>query len=325
MPTAAEAVPEANGAATLTTDLRPPESIRPHPDNPRGHIDLNDPALLELAADIRVKGIVQPIVITPDGWILAGHRRQAAAMLANQELVPVVVRELGKMEHAEDYFISENELRKDLTLLQLAKALKHLHAKLERQTRRAVTFGDLSRRVNLGTDKISKLFLILDMPESVQKLYDRNDLPIGSVRVLYRLVKHPQACEEIAAKVASRAISSNSLEAVVRRKLELLAAEGEALQVAARQPRIDRIQGRGRVNHVTDGPPPVTRAIAVKSLAENRVNSITMGDVLRVMETCCSNCELLGVDVCKVCPLPKFAHGLVGRSEKPAGWRGSDA
>src|SRR6266481_4601721 len=82
----------------------PIDMIIPNPDQPRRHFDPD--RLAELAASIREKGIIQPIVVRPrtsakgEGTyeILAGERRWRAAQLAGLHVVPVVLREV---DHAE--------------------------------------------------------------------------------------------------------------------------------------------------------------------------------------------------------------------------------
>jgi hypothetical protein len=69
------------------------ESIRPSPDNDKLYrpVDTSDPEIIRLAESIRQNGILEPLIITLDDYILSGHRRYAAAMLAGLEMVPVRV------------------------------------------------------------------------------------------------------------------------------------------------------------------------------------------------------------------------------------------
>ena len=55
--------------------------------------------LAELAESIRTKGLVQPIVVRPNGMsggyeIVAGERRWRAAQKAGMHTIPVIIREL---------------------------------------------------------------------------------------------------------------------------------------------------------------------------------------------------------------------------------------
>jgi len=73
----------------------PVDAIRPNPHQPRRHFDPE--ALEELAASVRVHGVVQPVVVVPadQGYVLvAGERRWRAARLAGLTEVPALVRQL---------------------------------------------------------------------------------------------------------------------------------------------------------------------------------------------------------------------------------------
>jgi hypothetical protein len=64
--------------------------IRPSPENDNLYrpVDTNDPDIRSLAVSIVERGVLDPLVITTDGFILSGHRRYAAARLAGLDKVP---------------------------------------------------------------------------------------------------------------------------------------------------------------------------------------------------------------------------------------------
>ena len=57
-------------------------------------INVDDPAIQKLAADIEQNGVLEPIVVTTDDVILSGHRRHAAAKIAGLRAVPTRVYEI---------------------------------------------------------------------------------------------------------------------------------------------------------------------------------------------------------------------------------------
>lgn len=61
----------------LATTTRPTAALRPNPLNPRGQIA--EDGLIELANSIRAQGILQPLLVTPDDLVVAGHHRQHRA------------------------------------------------------------------------------------------------------------------------------------------------------------------------------------------------------------------------------------------------------
>src|SRR6202035_5966354 len=76
----------------------PISSLRPNRLQPRTRFD--EEGLEELAESIRAQGVLQPIVVTPEGEgtysIVAGERRWRAAQRAGLAVVPVVVREVAE-------------------------------------------------------------------------------------------------------------------------------------------------------------------------------------------------------------------------------------
>ena len=77
----------------------PIELLQPNPDQPRTHF--SDDEIAELAASIRDKGVLQPILVRPapggDGWqIIAGERRWRAAQQAGLTTIPVAGARAGR-------------------------------------------------------------------------------------------------------------------------------------------------------------------------------------------------------------------------------------
>jgi len=57
-------------------------------------INRNDDAIVELAHDIAKNGVLEPLVVTIDDYILSGHRRREAAILAGLDAVPCRVENI---------------------------------------------------------------------------------------------------------------------------------------------------------------------------------------------------------------------------------------
>jgi hypothetical protein len=64
--------------------------VLPSPDNALLYrpVTSNDPATIELAKSILEHGMLEPIVVTTDGYIVSGHRRHMAARLAGLKEIP---------------------------------------------------------------------------------------------------------------------------------------------------------------------------------------------------------------------------------------------
>jgi ParB family chromosome partitioning protein len=106
-------------ARTILASI-PVVSIRPNPEQPRRHFDPEK--LEELAASIRARGILHPIIVKREGaayMVMAGERRFRAAQLAGLDAVPALIRDDDPLEIA----IIENLQRENLSPLEEAEGL----------------------------------------------------------------------------------------------------------------------------------------------------------------------------------------------------------
>lgn len=81
--------------------------LRPHPKNPRVH---PDSAIDKLVRSIKEYGWTNPVLVSADGYVLAGHARLKAAEKAGISEVPVIYLPL-KGAKAEAYLIADNRLQ----------------------------------------------------------------------------------------------------------------------------------------------------------------------------------------------------------------------
>ena len=88
--------------------------------------DMGD--LVELAASMVELGLLQPVVVTPDGELIAGERRLLAAQKLGWSKIPVTIVDLDAVVAGE---FAENTVRKDFTLSE-AVAIKRALEPLER-------------------------------------------------------------------------------------------------------------------------------------------------------------------------------------------------
>src|SRR5215472_18717717 len=76
--------------------------IQPNPNQPR--IQFDEEALDELAESIRERGVLQPILLRPEGgdfMIIAGERRWRAAQRVQLHTIPAIVRDIDESSIAE--------------------------------------------------------------------------------------------------------------------------------------------------------------------------------------------------------------------------------
>ena len=148
-------------------------------DQPRYVFD--DKAIEELAASIKEKGMLQPILVREIGTdrfqIVAGERRWRAAQKAGIHDVPVVVRDLSDSEVLE-LAIIENIQREDLSPVEEAKAYHNLMQEF------GYTQETVAVHVGKSRSHVANLLRLLTLPASIQGLVDSGKLSMGHARAL---------------------------------------------------------------------------------------------------------------------------------------------
>jgi ParB family chromosome partitioning protein len=133
-----------------------------NPNQPRKMFD--ETALAELAASIRERGVMEPIVVRPkDGnyEIVAGERRYRASKLAGMTDIPVVIRELSDEDAAAEALL-ENFQREDLTALEKAHAIQGLLA--------FMSVDKCASSLGCSPSTLRRYLELLDLPEAIQEL-----------------------------------------------------------------------------------------------------------------------------------------------------------
>ena len=191
----------------------PVASLRPNRFQPRTRFD--EEAIAELTESVRTQGIIQPLVVTPEGegWtIIAGERRWRAAQRAGLEEVPVVVREVADARELLELALVENLQRSDLNPLEEAEAYAALQEKF------GLSQEEVAARVGKARTTVTNSLRLLRLPEEVRELLRDGKLTAGQARPLLAL---PGEEEQI--RLAARAVR----EGLSARDLERLAAPRE--------------------------------------------------------------------------------------------------
>jgi ParB family chromosome partitioning protein len=190
----------------------PIEFLRPNPRNPRTSFREED--LADLAASIREKGIIQPVVVrtiagVADAYeIIAGERRWRAAQLAGLADIPVVIHEADDRE-ALELAIIENVQREDLNPLEEAAGYQALGDTFK--------YGqdDIAKVVGKSRSHVANMLRLLKLPEAVQACIRSGELSAGHARAL---IGHADA-EALTREIVARGLNVRQVEALVRERV----------------------------------------------------------------------------------------------------------
>jgi ParB family chromosome partitioning protein len=186
------------------------DRIFPNPDQPRKRFtdaDLND-----LAASIKEKGVIQPLIVRrrgEDGYeIVAGERRWRAAQMAQLHELPVVVREFTDIEVLEVAII-ENIQRADLNPIEEAAGYRQL------MDRFGHTQEKLSEALGKSRSHIANLLRLLNLPDAVVEMVRKGELSSGHARALIT-AEDPL---KLALQVVKGGLSVRATEALVKKNV----------------------------------------------------------------------------------------------------------
>jgi ParB family chromosome partitioning protein len=165
--------------AKKDTRSLPVAFLQPGRYQPRKTFD--EQPLTDLAASIREKGVLSPILVRPIGpdkyEIVAGERRWRAAQIAKLHDVPVVVRELPD-DQALEIAIIENVQRADLNAIEEGAAYEELITQFGR------TQEDVAREVGKSRSHVANTIRLLKLPEAVRAWVREGKLTAGHARTL---------------------------------------------------------------------------------------------------------------------------------------------
>ncbi|MCJ8144419.1 ParB/RepB/Spo0J family partition protein [Ancylobacter sp. A5.8] len=202
--------------------------LRANPKNPRR--SFGEEELEDLAASIRERGVIQPIVVRQVPGereafeIVAGERRWRASQRAGIHEVPIVVVEVddrGALEIA----IIENVQRADLNPLEEATGYQAL----------ADQFGysqnDVARVIGKSRSHVANTLRLLKLPDAVKTYLAEGLLSAGHARALLT----QDDPEGLAKVIVEQGMNVRAIEALAQ---ELNNAKAEAAGKPARKPRV---------------------------------------------------------------------------------------
>ena len=187
----------------------PLAQIGANPDQPRKTFTQDE--LADLAASIKEKGVLQPILLRsvsnrPYSYeIVAGERRYRASKMAGLTEIPALVKELDD-NNAMEIALIENVQRENLNPIEEAKAYKNLMECCNYE------LPDVARLIGKSDSYIRNMLRLTSLPESVQGLVEQGELSASHARTI-AVADNPEA---LAHKIVAEKLSVAATEKMVK-------------------------------------------------------------------------------------------------------------
>lgn len=185
--------------------------IIPNDNQPRRIFD--EALLEELAESIRLKGVIQPIIVTKleNGkyMIIEGERRWRASGLAGKKMIPVVVRNTETAKERLELALITNAQREDLNPVELAVAYKKL------MDEHNYKHEDLGVIVGKSRSAVTNRLRLLNLPKTVLSLIENKEISEGHARALLSLSSESDIIS-IANAVKEKNLSVRDVENMVK-------------------------------------------------------------------------------------------------------------
>ena len=208
----------------------PVDKIEPNPMQPRR--DFNTDRLTELAESFKQNGIIQPLVVKPNGSgyvIIAGERRYRAARMAGITEVPVIVSEEMDDTRMLELALVENIQRENLNPIELAEAYRKLIEQC------GLTQQQLSDKVGKSRTAIANQLRLLTLPDEIKEMVRGAKLTEGHARALLSLTTETEM-RHMAEKILDDLLSVREVERRTGRK------RGKRLVPKKRMPEIVEVE-----------------------------------------------------------------------------------
>jgi len=179
-----------------------------------------DAALRDLAASIKEKGVLQPVIVarTGDGTfrLIAGERRWRASGLAGLKKIPAIIKDVASADSLEIALI-ENIQREDLNPVETADAFHRLMQDFK------LTQEELSAKVGKDRATVANYLRLLKLPEEIRTFLNDGSLSMGHAKAILSIEGKPNQLEA-ARRIIHKGLSVRETESLAKK---LAAGEGK--------------------------------------------------------------------------------------------------
>lgn len=181
--------------------------IVPNPKQPRQIF--NDQDMEELTESIKKDGVLQPILVRPQGdkfEIIAGERRYQASKKAHLKEIPAVIREV-KDEEVSQLALIENLQRSNLNPIERAQSYKEIISS------KNMTQEELAQVLSKSRSSIANDLRLLELPSVIQEQMKQGLLSAGHARAILS-VPTEEGRERLSQKVIDENLSVRKTESL---------------------------------------------------------------------------------------------------------------
>ncbi len=189
------------------------DEIKPNPFQPRFKFDPK--SIDELAQSIRESGVIQPIVVVPDGEnyrIIVGERRWRAAQRAGLKKIPVLIRSIPR-ERELEISLMENLHRENLNPIEVGRVYQRMIQEL------GYTQEEIAERVSMDRTSVTNYLRLLSLPQAVLDFLAEDKISMGHARALVSL-EDQEAQVSLTQEIVRKNLSVRDVERIIsgRRK-----------------------------------------------------------------------------------------------------------
>jgi ParB family chromosome partitioning protein len=172
-----------------------------------------DAALRDLAASIKEKGVLQPVIVarTGDGTfrLIAGERRWRASGLAGLKKIPAIIKDVASADSLEIALI-ENIQREDLNPVETADAFHRLMQDFK------LTQEELSAKVGKDRATVANYLRLLKLPEEIRTFLNDGSLSMGHAKAILSIEGKPNQLEA-ARRIIHKGLSVRETESLAKK------------------------------------------------------------------------------------------------------------
>ena len=214
------------------------EEVTPNPAQPRSRF--NPDSIEELARSMKESGVIQPILVVPEGQgykIIVGERRWRAAQKAGLRKIPVLIRQIPKERQLEISLV-ENLHREDLNPLEIAHVYQRLIGELH------YTQEEIAERVGKDRASVANYLRLLNLPKTVQDYLSENKITMGHARALLAL-EDQESMISLAREIVHNGLTVRDVERAVSGRKKRRPAREQAADADLRAVEDDLVRTLG--------------------------------------------------------------------------------